>query len=165
MLSQYFLTALRTFKRQKLHLMLNVFGLSVGLAASILVALYAINESSYDHFQPNAENTYRMVFHDNQSGNEYLLSTPKAYEKIKQLAGVEDVLYLMQTKMFADDKIKISENFNQLTANYAVTENIVDFITLDVISGDLQQSLQKPDHIALTVSEAKRLFGDINIVG
>ena len=165
MLSHYFLTALRTFKRQKLHLLLNVFGLSVGLAASILIALYAINESGYDHFQPNADNTYRMVFHDNQTGNEYLLSTPKAYEKIKQLAGVADVLYLMKTKMFADDKIKISEDFNQLTENYAATANILDFIALDVISGDLLQSLQKPDHIALTVSEATRLFGEINIVG
>jgi putative ABC transport system permease protein len=165
MLSQYLLTALRTFKRQKLHLLLNVFGLSVGLAASILVALYAINESSYDNFQPNADNTYRMVFHDNQSGNEYLLSTPKAYEKIKKITGVEDVLYLMRTKMFSDDKIKISEDFNQLTANYAATENILDFIVLDVIYGDLQQTLQKPDHIALTVSEAKRLFDDVDIVG
>ena len=165
MLSHYLLTALRTFKRQKLHLLLNVFGLSVGLAASILIALYAINESGYDSFQPNVDNTYRMVFHDNQTGNEYLLSTPKAYDKIKQLAGVEDVLYLLKTKMFADDKIKISEDFNQLTANYAATANILDFIALDVISGDLQQSLKKPDHIALTVSEANRLFGGINILG
>ena len=165
MLSQYLLTTLRLLKSRKQHFLLNILGLSIGLAASILVALYAIHESGYDHFQPNANNTYRMVFHDNQSGNEYLLSTPKAYEQIKKTSGVEAVFYLLQTKMFTDDKIKLNEQYHQLSANYAVTDNVRDFIALNVTSGDLKQSLTQPNYIALSHSEALKLFGDINVVG
>lgn len=165
MLSQYLLTTLRLLKSRKQHFLLNILGLSIGLAASILVALYAIHESGYDHFQPNANNTYRMVFHDNKSGNEYLLSTPKAYEQIKKTSGVEAVFYLLKTKLFTDDKIKLNEQYHQLSANYAVTDNVRDFIALNVTSGDLKQSLTQPNYIALSHSEALKLFGDINVVG
>ncbi|PAJ75957.1 hypothetical protein CJF42_02735 [Pseudoalteromonas sp. NBT06-2] len=165
MIISYLKMAFRSFGKHKLHTTLNILGLSIGLAASILVALYAIHESGYDHFQPNANNTYRMVFHDNQSGNEYLLSTPKAYDKIKKTSGVEAVFYLLKTKMFTDDKIKLEEQYHQLSANYAVTDNIRDFIALNVISGDLKQSLTQPNYIALSHSEALKLFGDINVVG
>ena len=41
MILSYLITALRAFKNQKQHFILNVLGLSVGLAAAILVALFA----------------------------------------------------------------------------------------------------------------------------
>ena len=60
MILSYIITALRAFKLQKQHFALNVFGLSVGLAAAILVALFAVNELSYDAQQPDAERVYRV---------------------------------------------------------------------------------------------------------
>ena len=60
MILSYLITALRAFKNQKQHFILNVLGLSVGLAAAILVALFAKNELSYDSQQPHAERVYRV---------------------------------------------------------------------------------------------------------
>ncbi len=60
MIVNYLITALRAFKQQKQHFLLNVIGLSVGLAAAILVALFAKNELSFDQHQPNAERVYRV---------------------------------------------------------------------------------------------------------
>ena len=56
MILSYLITALRAFKNQKQHFILNVLGLSVGLAAAILVALFAKNELSYC--------TIAIFFHD-----------------------------------------------------------------------------------------------------
>ena len=58
MFINYVVTALRAFKQQKQHFLLNIVGLSVGLAAAILVAMFAFNEASYDEQQPNADRVY-----------------------------------------------------------------------------------------------------------
>ena len=60
MIANYLITALRAFKQQKQHFLLNVMGLSVGLAAAILVRMFAFNEASYDEQQPNADRVYRV---------------------------------------------------------------------------------------------------------
>ena len=100
----YLTVALRSLMRDKVNLALTVFGLSIGLAASILIILFAIHEKSYDQFQPDAGMTYRMVLHVNQTENEYGLTTPRAFDSIKKINGVVDVFYLM--KSWSDDKIK-----------------------------------------------------------
>ncbi|MBD3375151.1 hypothetical protein GF406_08960 [candidate division KSB1 bacterium] len=52
--------ALRTLKRNKLYTTINVFGLSIGLAAAILILLHIRFEFSYDDFHQHREKIYRL---------------------------------------------------------------------------------------------------------
>jgi putative ABC transport system permease protein len=164
LLENYFVSARGSLTRDKVNLALTVFGLAIGLAASFLIALYAINESTYDAFQPNAHHTYRLVMHS-QNANEYALSTPRAYQTINQLSGVEDAALLISANWISDNRIKIANQYVKLRQSYSATANIADFIALDVIQGDLTTALTQPDKIALSKSEALRLFGTQNAVG
>ncbi len=60
MLKNFFLITLRNTIRDKAYFILNVLGLSLGIAGSILILLYVQHELSYDKFHSRADRTYRV---------------------------------------------------------------------------------------------------------
>ena len=89
LLGNYLISAFRSLARHKMNLVLTIIGLSIGLAATLMIALYTLNESSYDEFQPDAQRTFRIVMQHVPSGNEYPMTTPRVYQHLKKVAGVE----------------------------------------------------------------------------
>src|SRR5690606_28963209 len=59
----YFTIAIRNLRRSKIYSLINIFGLSIGLACSMLIILYVKDEVSYDQFHSNAGQLYRIVTH------------------------------------------------------------------------------------------------------
>lgn len=164
LLQNYLSAATGSLTRDRANLVLTVLGLAIGLAASFLIALYAVNETSFDKFQPNAERTYRLVMHS-AGGNEYALATPQAYQRIAKLPGVADVAMLMNTNWVSSNRVQIGDQYFKLQQSYMAVDNISSFIKFEVLHGDLTQSLKKPLTIALSKTEALRLFGSENAVG
>src|ERR1700749_1436112 len=64
MIRNYFKTAFRNLWRNKVFSVINIAGLSVGLACCMLIFLYAMDEVSYDRFNVNAPNIYHLVVDD-----------------------------------------------------------------------------------------------------
>ncbi|HYK45189.1 MAG TPA: ABC transporter permease, partial [Parafilimonas sp.] len=63
MFRNYFKTALRNFQKNKILSLINLGGLSIGIAAVLLIGMYINDETSYDNFQANKESIYRVGFH------------------------------------------------------------------------------------------------------
>src|SRR5215510_3772358 len=61
MIKNYFKTALRNLWRNKIFSLINISGLSVGLACCMLIFLYTKDEVSFDRFQSSKDNLYRIV--------------------------------------------------------------------------------------------------------
>src|SRR5580765_98041 len=61
MLKNYFKIAWRNIMRHKAYSALNIAGLSIGMACSILILLWVQNELSYDRFHTNADALYRLT--------------------------------------------------------------------------------------------------------
>jgi len=61
MFKNYFKIALRNILRHKAYSFLNISGLSIGMACSILILLWVQNELSYDRFNTNAAQIYRIT--------------------------------------------------------------------------------------------------------
>lgn len=61
MLKNYFILSLRKFARQKFYSLINLLGLTVGLASVILIMLYVTDELSYDRYHTNVQRIYRVV--------------------------------------------------------------------------------------------------------
>jgi len=165
LIQNYFLAAYRSLTKDKVNLVLTILGLSFGLCASLLVIIYAINESSYDKFQPNSETTYRVVQHHVPSSSDYPLTTPRADQHIRKIPGVEDVFTLIRTQWIFNSKVKIGDMFFNLDHLQGAPENINDFVKIETIDGDLVKVLAEPDYIALSESEANRLYGTTDAVG
>src|SRR5882757_7890042 len=60
MLLNYFTTALRNLLKHKTFSFINIFGLALGIAASLLILQYARFELSYDRFEANAGRIFRL---------------------------------------------------------------------------------------------------------
>src|SRR5664280_2858285 len=75
MFKNYLKTALRFLKQNKLFAGINMFGLSIALAASFIILLYVINELSYDHYHKNRKSVFRIMnFYSDTKNSAY--STP-----------------------------------------------------------------------------------------
>ena len=97
MFNHYFKIAYRANLNHKRHSILNIFGLALGLAAALVVALFAQHEMSYDKWQPNADNTYRVELDWSSFGFDvYPSANLTRSQDFKKLSGVEDVFGLVR---------------------------------------------------------------------
>lgn len=165
MFSNYIVAALRAFRRQKQHVLLNLFGLSIGLAAAILVALYVNFERSFDTFQPQSQSTYRVSQYFNPLGTSAPVSSPTLDKHVANISEIDEVFTLGVLGSFSDDQVLINGEYFRLDDLYSASSNILAFMQLDLIDGDISKALTQPDMLLLTRSEAVRLFGHDNVIG
>ena len=77
MLRNYFTVALRNILKDKFYSFINVFGLMLGIASCIFIAIYIHNELSYDRFHSKAERIYRVIeFIETEGSGERSSSAP-----------------------------------------------------------------------------------------
>src|SRR5664280_529867 len=162
MFNNYFQTALRFLKQNKLFAGINLFGLSIALAASFIILLYIINELSYDNCHKNRERVFRVL-------NYYpdiKITTPASpyvfgstlKEKFPQIEKTIRIMPLPLT--FKTDNGSITE-----TAISADPE-IFDIFTLPLDKGSPKNNLlEDKNSIVISHNLARKLFGSQNAIG
>ena len=70
MLKSYLKIALRSLIKNKTYSFINIIGLSVGVAVSLIIFLYVVHEYSYDKFHAKGDNIYRILCKINYGGQE-----------------------------------------------------------------------------------------------
>jgi putative ABC transport system permease protein len=78
MLNNLIRHSLRSFKRQRAYIIINILGLSIGIACSLLIALYVINEASYDKFNTKKDRIFRAILNGKIGGQEITIATSAA---------------------------------------------------------------------------------------
>ncbi|MEO0333597.1 MAG: permease prefix domain 2-containing transporter, partial [Bacteroidota bacterium] len=68
MLRNYFIIALRSILKQKSYSLLNIIGLSLGLACTFLITLWIQDEMRYDSFHESGDHLYRVMRHVHSDG-------------------------------------------------------------------------------------------------
>src|SRR5512138_569368 len=87
--------SIRSFKRQRAYVIINFLGLSIGIACSLLIALYVINEGSYDKYNTRKERIFRTILNGKIGGQEVITSSSPAVmgpTLVKEFPEVEDFL-------------------------------------------------------------------------
>ena len=69
MIGNYYKTAYRNLWRNKSYALLNIAGLAIGIAASILIFIVIRFETSFDNFHDKKENIYRIASYSLNNGN------------------------------------------------------------------------------------------------
>lgn len=162
MIKNYLRSAFRNVKRQPFISFVNIFGLTVGLTCCLLIVAYVVNERSYDRFNKNANEIYRVtrIFYTNQHVENLHLSSvappfgpllKTAFPDIKEYTRV---LPNGTTTMRYGDKLFNEENM------FVADERFFDFFTDKVLEGDPHQSLTNPYSVMLTPEVAHKYFGD-----
>jgi len=162
MLRNYFKIAYRNLVKYKFISFINLFGLTVGLTCCLLILSYILNELSYDRYNKNADNIYRVTrSFNNQEGVVSLtlstVSPPFGYYLPTDFPEIRKMTRLLDngiTPLRYKDKL-----FNEKDVFFA-DENLFDVFTLKVLKGNPQTALRDPFSIMLTEETAKKYFGD-----
>jgi len=164
MLKNYFKIALRGFAKHKLTFFINLFGLSLGLWAAILIGLWVTSEMNVNKELPDAERVYQMMEHQSYGSDIFTTtSTPGVLaESMKEtLADVEYAATYtwMQNLLFIQQDKRI-----KLEGLYAMPD-FLKIYSYGVVEGDLNSMLTENNQVVLTESGAISLFGRTDVVG
>lgn len=165
MIKNYLKTALRIMLRQKAYSAINVIGLSVGIAATLIILIYIIDELSFDKFHRDAKNIYRVSFTGRLQGNDLnsaLSAAPIAEAMQQEIPEVQEAVRFGLWRT-----MPMSVGDKHLTEKHVLVadSNFFDFFSFEVVAGDKKTFLKGPNKIVLTESAAKRYFGNENPIG
>ena len=141
---------------------INLFGLTVGLTCCLLITTYIINELSYDKYNKNAENTYRVTrSFNNQDGvvslNLSTVSPPFGYYFPGEFPEIKKMTRLFN---IGTTPLKYKEKLINEPDVYFADENLFDVFTLQVLKGDPKTALKDPFSIMMSEDVAKKYFGN-----
>ncbi len=164
MIRNYFKTTLRTLWRSKVYSLINISGLSVGLACCMLIFLYNKDETSYDRFHKNKNQLYRIVVNlttpdgkINKFGTTGMMPGPTFKTSIPE---VKDYVRLQNTSF----KIKQGTEIFRQEAFYA-DENFFSVFSFPLLAGDPETALSNTHSAVISEEVAKKYFGKKNAVG
>jgi putative ABC transport system permease protein len=152
--------SISSFRKQWSYVIIKVLGLSIGLAGSLLIALYVINEASYDKFNVNKDRIYRLVLKAKSGDQEIHTSyscAPIGPAMSREFPEIEDFLRmhgLGPTVVKYKDQILTDENI------IAVDSSFFNFFSIPLIMGDPDKVLNSPGKAVITESMAKKIFGN-----
>lgn len=164
MIKNYLKIALRNLAKYKFISFINLFGLTVGLTCCLLITTYILNELSYDTYNKNAENTYRVTrTFNNQDGvvslNLSTVSPPFGYYFPTEFPEIKKMTRLLNS---GTTPLKYKEKLINEHDVYFADENLFDVFTLDVVKGNPATALKEPFSVMLSEDVAKKYFGNEN---
>ena len=165
MIRNYLKIAFRNFKRNKGYSAINIIGLSLGMAASILILLFILDELSYDTFFPNSERIYRVNVTGVLNENEIAIATspaPLAEALKEEVPQVEDAVRFGLLRTFP---LTFEENAFTEPIVLSVDPNFLEFFGYQMLQGNPKTALTGPNKIVLTSSTARKYFGESDPIG
>ncbi len=164
MFKNYIKTAIRNIVKEKGYSFINILGLSIGMAACILILFWVFDELSYDKFHENSENIYRL----NKS---YIIGGKESYNSSVPMPLVttlrNDFTEVKYATFFGryraltkyDDKTFNEKNICQTDSSF------FDVFSFEFLYGNRHEALKKPYSIVITESIAKKYFGKNQALG
>lgn len=152
---------------------LHFVSYSAGLAAVILLVLFVQHELSYDSTQPDKDRVYRGHVDYQSFGFDTLIPMRDlaVAQALKNDTDIEDIFSLIPAEFmgyvghhFTLD-VNNGDNHVKLKDVYFASNNLEEFINVNILFGNLDIVLNTPNQIAISESEANRLFGNANVIG
>ncbi|MCG8306134.1 MAG: ABC transporter permease [Cytophagales bacterium] len=165
MFRSFIISSVRSLLKDRLNSVINLFGLSVGLACSVLIYLYVKNELTYDRFHLNYEHIYRVYTTNESKSDDHnnFNTTTSALLGPTMKASLPEVsrqVRMTQSacKVTLKDK-KIKEEIGLFDSAF------FEIFSFKPLKGSLHQALDDPNNLVLSEKTAKKYFGDSNPVG
>lgn len=162
MIKNYLKIAWRTLLKNKGVTLINVIGLSMGLGCFIIIAMYVVDELSYDRYNTKAERVYRVNSDLKIGGTELIMavsSDPMGETLKKDYPEVEEFV-----RFYNSSGAKLVKKDGQFIKEEKVTHvdsTLFNVFTLPSIVGNLDTALDRPNTVVLTRSAAERYFGNV----
>jgi predicted permease len=168
MLKNYFKIAWRTLLRHKGYTAINIAGLTLGIAASILIFTIISFHLSFDTFHHNKDRIYRVLaeLHDEKVTSYPSVPQPfgKAFRNDYNLAEKTARVVTWRESLIALPGAKEVKKFQEAGIAYAEPA-FFDIFNFPLVEGDIKTALNSPNHALITQSIAKKYFGSEDAMG
>ncbi|MFC1725956.1 ABC transporter permease [candidate division KSB1 bacterium] len=166
MFKNYMKIAIRHVFKQKMFSLINIFGLSVGMACCLLILLWVKDELSYDRFHKNADEIYRVTEYEYDSSGDYIpyAATPwPLADALKQ--DFPEIVESARLRVLTDMLISYKDKRFYENDFVAVDPDFLKMFSFPLIKGDISNALNEPNTVLVTEETAKRYFGNENPLG
>jgi putative ABC transport system permease protein len=160
MLGNYLKVAFRNILRHKGFSFINIAGLAIGMACSLVIFLYIIRETSFDRFNKNAGRIFRLTMElkqaDRAGHTAYIQSLPPLEKEFPEVtASVRLFTYSWKEKTLVSDGVKYfyEERF------FLADPSIFNIFSIPFLKGDPESALAEPNRIVISESTARKYFG------
>jgi len=173
MFKNYFKTAYRNILKDKTSSLISIMGLAIGMACCILILIHVKDELTYNKFNDNLNNIYRInwTVKTNDRTDVYT-SSPIPFSKnlTAKIPGIEKLAKIFQRtgQMETDrndkgDKTDV-KRFQEQSV-YFVDQEMFKIFSIPFIGGDKNTALSAPNTIVITDEMATKYFGTVNPIG
>ncbi|KAF0199323.1 MAG: hypothetical protein FD166_446 [Bacteroidetes bacterium] len=168
MISNFLTTAVRSLLRQKYYALINLIGLSVGIAAFLLIALYVQYETGFDKHLSKRDNLFRVVEIQNEPGvgEQHVAITmgplaealktdfPQVVDAVRFMPGFDIQVVSFGNKNFRERGL------------YYTDPSVISMFNIGFLQGDPSTALSRPMSVVLSEKSVKKYFGSsVSVIG
>ena len=157
MLKNYLFTALRSYWKQKGFTLLNLSGLTLGIATSLMIMLWVVDEINYDRFHQHSDRLYRIMENQTYSGQMFTfdatpgLLAPALKDEIPEIT--------QATRMTGDElQFTVGDKVIKESGVYA-DPDLFDMFSFPLVVGNVDQVLDDVSSVVISESLAEKYFG------
>ncbi|WP_373493009.1 ABC transporter permease [Aquiflexum sp.] len=169
MLYNYLLIAWRNLLKRKVYAAVNVFGLSLGISACMLVFALVAHLKSFDNFHPHADHTYRLVTDSFEGAREFYTPGVPAVLKeafVQDFAGIDASVLISggHNGLLAVSEGEQENHFLENDVAYT-TDDFFEFFERKILKGNSNGILNASNQAVISKSQAEKLFGTEEAIG
>jgi putative ABC transport system permease protein len=163
MLKNYFKISMRNIRRHKGYSFINIAGLAIGMACTILILLWIQDELSFDRFHENGDSIYRIIVEDEQGmqsagtcpiplAPSLKQTYPEILDSIRFCNGFQNFLVEYDEKVYSEEIGIVDSSF-------------LTMFTFPLLKGNPQTALEDPYSLIMTEKMARKYFGSEDPIG
>ena len=165
MLGNFFKIAFRNIIRHRSYVFINVLGLSIGIACSIIIVLFILQELSYDKFNDKYKRIYRVYLSGKIGAQEIegaWTAPPTAAAFVNEIPEIVDAVRMDEwgeAVVKFEDKSFLEKHFMLADSSF------FNIFSIPLLQGDPSTALAKTHTVVLTKETAQKYFGNEDPVG
>ncbi|MEK6477807.1 ABC transporter permease [Catalinimonas sp. 4WD22] len=165
MFKNYLTIALRNFWKHKAFTMINLLGLSIGMACSILIFLWINDELQFNQFHTHSEQIFKVM--QSRINEEGEINTWNNTPYVLGETLTEEYPSILQSVKITDEELlPLSvDDISVKERSVFATPNFFEVFTFPLVQGDSTSVLSETFSIAISESLSHKLFGEENAVG
>jgi putative ABC transport system permease protein len=166
MVKKYILMAYRSFARNGLYSIINIAGLTLGIASFIICYYHLSFELTYDKFHQDPESIYRVVTGD-MEGDDYwvMMAAPIPPVLKAEFPEIEDYVRMAYISWDPKYTVKVEEKSFNEEHFFLVDPSFFKIFNYKLLLGDPETVLAQTDGVVITSSHALKYFGNEDPLG